>query len=256
MPGRSVQNHTRPLPGICARVRSLRQRQGLGQRQLSLLLGLSPNAVNNWEQGRSRPDVELIPNLCRALDTTPYVLLGMEPPAPTPEEALLVDRFRSLSPGHRHALCALAENLMEAETPQEKRKIYALPYYEKPLAAGSGDPTEFYGPEKTICISDKPSRADCIFRVSGDSMEPDFQDGDLVFAQKTDSLQAGEIGAFLVGNELYMKEYRADGLHSRNPAYAPMHFDPESSSVLLLGRILGPVPRESIMDSPMGDHFG
>jgi SOS-response transcriptional repressor LexA len=78
-------------------------------------------------------------------------------------------------------------------------------------------------------------------------MEPDFHSGQDVLVQRIPSgpdLQFGEIGAFIVGNETYIKEYREDGLHSLNPEYAPLRFD-ESESVYLIGRVLGILDKAS-----------
>ena len=58
-------------------------------------------------------------------------------------------------------------------------------------------------------------------------------------------LKEGEIGAFIVGNETYIKEYREDGLHSLNPKYDVMHFSDEES-VYLIGRVMGVLNPESI----------
>ena len=71
-------------------------------------------------------------------------------------------------------------------------------------------------------------------------MVPDFHSGQDVLVQRIPNgpdLQYGEIGAFIVGNETYIKEFQEDGLHSLNPDYKPMHFD-ESESVYLIGRVL------------------
>ena len=84
-------------------------------------------------------------------------------------------------------------------------------------------------------------RADCVFPVSGDSMEPDYRSGDLVLVERipdADNLRQGEIGAFIVGNETYIKEYSESGLVSRNPKYPLLRFDDEDK-VYLIGRVLG-----------------
>ena len=88
----------------------------------------------------------------------------------------------------------------------------------------------------TLCL-----KADSIFRVNGDSMEPYFSDGQDVLVQRLggcSGLSFGEIGAFIVGNETYIKKYEKDGLYSFNPRYPAMHFDNEQS-VYLIGRVLG-----------------
>ena len=58
-------------------------------------------------------------------------------------------------------------------------------------------------------------------------------------------LKEGEIGAFIVGNETYIKEYQEDGLHSLNPKYDIMRFSDEES-VYLIGRVIGVLSPESI----------
>ena len=72
-------------------------------------------------------------------------------------------------------------------------------------------------------------------------MEPAFKSGDMVLVSRipdAPALQYGEIGAFIAGNETYIKVYEKDGLHSLNPAYPPLHFD-ESTPVFLIGRVMG-----------------
>ena len=67
------------VPAICRQIRSHRERLGLDQKTLAQLTGVSANAVSNWENGRSRPDVHLLPAICRALRITldePFALDG------------------------------------------------------------------------------------------------------------------------------------------------------------------------------------
>lgn len=122
-------------------------------------------------------------------------------------------------------------------------ELLPLTYYERRLAAGIGDPTEFVDEGETVYVHASPEarRADCIFTVNGNSMEPEFRSGQDVLVQKLQNgpdLQYGEIGAFIVGNETYIKEYQEDGLHSLNPDYKPLRFS-EEESVYLIGRVLG-----------------
>ena len=81
--------------------------------------------------------------------------------------------------------------------------------------------------------------------VSGRSMEPTFMDGDRVLVEHTDRLRPGEIGIFLVDNEGYIKEYRADGLHSHNPDYGMIPLSGEET-VRCVGRVIGKLKEEQI----------
>lgn len=238
---------TMRLPVICAQVRHYRTVLGLEQKQLAAMLGVTKNAVGNWENGRSRPDINLIPALCRVLGVSPYRLLGIEEEKSeySAEERALVTRYRSLTPGHRYAVRHLADALADVQKAERRRpQLCTLPYYEKPLAAGIGDPTEYEGAFRTLYLYDAPELrwADCVYRVSGNSMEPAFHDGELVLVERIPGaapLKMGEIGAFIVGNELYIKQYEAEGLRSLNDRYPLMRFEESDTGVYLLGRVLG-----------------
>ena len=126
---------------------------------------------------------------------------------------------------------------------REAPEIRKLTYFERSLAAGIGDPTEFEeeGTPIYLYASREVDRADYVFSVNGDSMEPDFHSGDKVLVSKIPNapdLQYGEIGAFIIGNETYIKVYRKDGLESLNPAYKTMQFE-DSDAVYLIGRVSG-----------------
>ena len=152
--------------------------------------------------------------------------------------------------GHRHAVSRLVDTLLEVQAAESCPKIRKLTFFERSMAAGIGDPTEFEDEGEPIFLyaSEAVDRADCVFSVSGDSMEPEYHDGDLVLVRRipdAPELKEGEIGAFIVGNETYIKEYREDGLHSLNPQYDVMPFSDEES-VYLIGRVMGVLNPESI----------
>lgn len=233
------------LPVICERIKHYREMLGMEQKALAEQIGVTKNSISNWECGRSRPDVNLLPGICDALNITLYDLFKRDDPTIkyNAREQMLVDGYRDLNAGHQHAVDNLIDTLRNVEALENCPDLLPLTYYERQLAAGTGDPTEFDDEGETVYVHASPDakRADCIFTVNGNSMEPDFRSGQDVLVQRLNNgpdLQYGEIGAFIVGNETYIKEYQEDGLHSLNPAYAPMHFC-EEESVYLIGRVLG-----------------
>jgi DNA-binding transcriptional regulator YiaG len=60
----------RPDPGLIAEVR---MRHGLSQREFAEMLGLDIDTLQNWEQGRNRPDPAAL-SLVMAFDTAPDVI--------------------------------------------------------------------------------------------------------------------------------------------------------------------------------------
>ena len=248
--GSPVPLETKPM--ICDRIRHYREELGMEQKALAAMVGVTANAVSNWERGRARPDVNLLPDICEALQITLYQLYGLDDPSVkyTAVEDAFMENYRQLTPGHQYAVRAMAQNLLQIQQAEGCLKIHKLTRFEHQLAAGIGDPNEFEDSGTPIYVYDDSltCRADCVFTVNGDSMEPDYPDGCMVLVKRiSDSgeLTPGDIGAFMIDNETYIKEYREDGLHSLNPKYDVMCFSDEES-VYLIGRVMGVLSPESI----------
>ena len=144
----------------------------------------------------------------------------------------------------------MIDTLVSVQLSENCPEIRELTFFERSLAAGIGDPSEFEDEGAPIFLyaSESVDRADCVFSVNGDSMEPEYNDGDMVLVQRipdAPDLKPGEIGAFIVGNETYIKEYQEDGLHSLNLKYAVMYFAGDET-VYLIGRVIGVLSPESI----------
>ncbi len=243
------------LPLICERIRFYRKNQGMGQKVFAEKIGAQANTVNNWERGRSRPDVSLLPRICDVLGITLEQVFGQPAPGSSlsEREAALIGRYRQMNAGDRYIVDIMVKTMLTVEEARNRqkgrKKIFELPLIDRSLAAGIGDPTEYEGRFSSFYLYDVPGleRADCVFRVSGDSMEPDFHDGDYVLVERipgAPELSEGEIGAFAIGNELYIKVYRADGLHSLNPRY-PIIRSSEDNPVYMIGRVVGKVDEQA-----------
>lgn len=244
--------HKKEIPAICRRIRYYRELLGIEQKELGAKLNIVGNAVSNWENGRGRPDINLIPEICDILGITLYELFDIDDPLlrHTKREQYLLSRYRNLSDSNKYLVDNLIQSMERLGMVAEVRDVTAITLYDKPLAAGVGDPTEFEdsGEPLYLYVSDKIKGADCAFTVNGDSMEPTYSDGDIVLVKrfpKCPEPAPDEIGAFIVGNELYIKEYRNDGLYSHNADYAPMHFD-EHEHVFFIGRVIDTVNDEDI----------
>lgn len=238
--------HKSTIPVVCERIRYYREKMGVERKSLAAMLGVTGNAISNWETGRTRPDINLIPKICEALFISPYQLFDMESPRPqfSEDELDLVDHFRELTPGNKRAVRMLTANLRDAQIADTCPKIVVLRYVERGLAAGTSDPTEFGATASPIYLyaSERTERADYVFHVSGDSMEPDYHNNDMVLVQAIPNgpdLQYGEVGAFIKGNEQFIKVYEEDGLRSLNPAYPFMDFSDTDETVYIIGRVVG-----------------
>ena len=67
------------------RLYSLRRSMGLSQEELAHLVGVSRQAVQKWEAGTSRPDLDNLTALAQCFDVSlDYLILGVEAAAPEP----------------------------------------------------------------------------------------------------------------------------------------------------------------------------
>ena len=77
-----------------------------------------------------------------------------------------------------------------------------------PASAGTGAFLEEENFEMvSFPASAVPQKADFGVRVSGDSMEPVYHDGQIVWVQQCASLSPGEVGLFLYDGDGYIKVY-------------------------------------------------
>lgn len=234
------------------RVKYFREKRGMEQMALAEMLGVKSNAISNWEHGRTRPDLNQIPKICAALGIGFYDLFGVDDPMRTftAKERAIIEDYRYLNEQNKSVFNAVLTTLTERQRAEECPPITKLIKFQKQLAAGFDVSAEFddEGEDIYLYSSEEVDSADCVFTVSGDSMEPEYHDGDLVLVRRypgCGKLRPGDVGAFMIGNETYIKEYQKDGLHSYNEDYKTMHFNSDDH-VILIGKVMGLIEEEDL----------
>lgn len=243
-----VSYNSRELLG--ERIRYYRKKAGYLQPALAQELGVSKNTISNWEAGRARPDPDNIVQICHVLGITPSQLFGFAGDL-SAREKNAVHKYRSLNGANKAIIDMMIGQLLDAQMKAQLKRpnLTQLRMEFKPLAAGIGDPSEYYEDGDMIYVHADAVRkhVDYVFAVNGDSMEPKYHDGDLVMVQivPADDIEPGTIGAFQWDNELFIKEYKEDGLHSFNPKYKTMLFD-DGADVFLIGKVVGILDQTAI----------
>ena len=108
IPGKSI-------PVVCERIRFYREKCGMEQKDLASAIGISGNAICNWENGRSRPDISLVPAICRTLGITLNQLFDIKETVLSQDEASFLDMCHSLTADNRQVLRTLADCLARME---------------------------------------------------------------------------------------------------------------------------------------------
>ena len=116
--------------------------------------------------------------------------------------------------------------------------------FELPVSAGAGVYLDQADAESiSIPDSEKTADADYALRISGNSMEPKYHNGDILLVQSADSVEDGELGIFLLDGSGFFKLYGGDRLLSLNPDYGPILLK-DFSDVQCKGRVVGRLKRK------------
>lgn len=113
----------------------------------------------------------------------------------------------------------IALSVSSARTAEEQDDFY-VDICNLPVSAGTGVYLDDNHTEPLkIRHTAIAERANYAVRVSGDSMIPEYYDGDIVLVETCPSVNIGEIGIFVVDGEAYIKQFGGDKLISLNSKY-------------------------------------
>lgn len=252
------------------RLNELMEYFGITQTDIVQKTGIPKSAISMYLSGQRSPRQNRLSDIAEAYGVSEAWLMGYDVPMTSSEKIVnikkkepkfsdsdikLISDFHSLDPQGQETVRYILDNekkrcekISELDSRIEKlenkiskelipESIWA--YYGKIAAAGKsfefGDITA--GTIK-MPLTDKNRNADYTIGVSGDSMEPTYYDGDIVYVQKTTHLNIGDIGIFQKDNGIYIKEVGENGLISHNKKYEPMVSD---SRVYCLGKVIGKI---------------
>jgi len=227
-----------------SRLRTAREAKGLTQAQLAAEVGnIKVSVVSMWENNRSHPDFDRLTRLCKILNITSDELIGVQIDEfhTTREETERNKKIRVLDEHGREMVDFVVNKEYERVTANTKKKIRMLKidFYHDPASAGTGGFLDNEAPEQ-ILVKESPEAetADYVIPVRGNSMEPTFYDGSKVFVEKTETVDIGEIGIFVINGEVFIKELGDNCLISHNKEYRPRKIAADDS-VYCCGRVIG-----------------
>lgn len=183
------------------------------------------SAVSAWEKNISQPSASQLLAICHLLGITDIYSTFIEANPSDPMAGLnaagrtkVQDYIDLLL--HCPAYCSTPAAVLTFP-PQRRLKVYCLP-----VSAGTGSFLDGEDYELMEVGGEVAADADFGVRVSGDSMEPQFINGQIVWIHQSQELSDGEIGIFCLNGDAYIKRLQhRDGhaaLISLNRRYAPI----------------------------------
>ena len=243
---------------LASRIKEARERVGMSKKELHRQLlrrgiEVAYLSVVRWEQNEGIPNAYQLLAICDILDIPDSYTYFMNCGGDLNAEGL-----RKLAEYHAD-LVATGKYQPTPAVRQPVTKYVKMPVSTLPVSAGTGDFLDegnfemLRFPESSV-----PYGAEFAVRVDGDSMEPVYQDRQLVWVQKCSELRPGEVGIFVLDGDGFIKAYEeqepeedeldeytdSNGivhnkpvLISYNEAYAPRAVKP-ASRFEIIGRVL------------------
>ena len=182
-------------------------------------IDVSAKTIYNWEKGLALPNANQFLALCDILDVDDVLWQFSE---------IHKGPYTGLNSAGRQKAREFIDLLFhvdmyrdDSDEVREVPRLYHL--YDIPVSAGTGNFLDESSYEMIEAPAFVPVSADFALRITGNSMEPLFQDGRIVWIKAQDVLDSGDIGIFVYYDEVYCKKLIVDDgtayLRSLNPAY-------------------------------------
>jgi hypothetical protein len=228
-------------------IKTFRKSAGFTQDELAKRLNTTKQTISRYEKGDRKANQDMLFELCDIFgvsidDFFPSQNETLQSPTTSPIQTI----YDQLAPPRQEKVLTYAEKQLneqrnEGTQPNEVSEViqlYSYDYYDHPASAGTGQYLNDVRVQRIELPVDID--ADFVIPIKGDSMEPDYHDGDLVFIRTSVELNDGVIGVFNYNGDAYIKQLVIDKdqayLHSLNPAYKDMPITPETDF-----RIIGEV---------------
>ena len=216
------------------KLKARRKELKLTQKEIAEQLGISFQAYSAWERGVKEPSKEKVGQLENILKVPKGYFTQTE----------IVRLYNSLSTKGKEKVVLYARNLAREEQTQKKTTIsvqlYEYRVYER-MSAGIG--ASVYDDQNfdTVYFNEELAH-DFVSWVSGDSMEPKYQNGSVALIRETGFDYDGAVYAVVCNNQTYIKRvYREENglrLVSINPKYKDIFISYEEDP-RIVGIIVG-----------------
>lgn len=188
---------------IGSKIKELRARNNYTQDYLAELLNTTRQSISRYENGDRKANQDLLFELADIFN----VSINEFFPNSSEAKMNIVDIYNRLNPDRQSKVYNYAQHELEEQNKvidiNEKKGIYL----QSKVAAGAGvldlDPT--YG-ETVSYDGEIPNHYDLAFLVSGNSMTPTFEDGEIIFVEKYPNPINGAIMVVQIDENAYIKK--------------------------------------------------
>ena len=225
---------------ISQNIKKLRKSHGYTQNDLASILNVRPTSISAWESGRNKPLMDKITLMATLFNVSTSDIVG-----DTFTKNNIIEIYNKLSKTNQNKVLSVAEDLLNNQQ-NNNRNVIKFPKDNDTLeitasgvlSAGVGEFLDDSTKPFTVTVHKPvPSNYDYAFQINGHSMEPVYQDKQVVFVKKEDDYRDGQIIAAVMDGCAYLKKLSVvDGeatLVSLNPQYPNIKVDKENGVKVL-----------------------
>ncbi|WP_330994219.1 XRE family transcriptional regulator [Staphylococcus pseudintermedius] len=225
---------------IAKNIRRFLDDSNMSQKKLAELINIKPSTLSDYLNLRSNPSHGVIQRIADVfgvgksdIDTTykdeNSITSIYDQLTPPRQKRVLDFANEQLNEQNNKVLHINSHNIISEEV-----AVYGY------ASAGTGE-TLIDGVEFTTQYNGHIPNHDFALQVNGDSMEPMFEDKEIIFIDKTKQINSGQIGIFVIDGEAYLKKVfisdKGIRLVSLNSKYPDLHFD-SSHDIKVAGKVI------------------
>ena len=229
-------------------IKVFRKSTGLTQDELAQKLNTTKQTISRYEKGDRKANQDMLFSLCDIFgvsidDFFPSTNENSTTSTTSPDSLTqqITDKVVQLTPDNKKIVLRTSEELLESQKNEEETKINevseVISLYQVEVVSETAAACGFnYGfgyddtDRENIEVDEQPPRHDIATKVSGDSMQPDYQDGDILYlVDKGLTTYNGDLAVIAYGDRSYFKKiYTENGrlrLVSLNDKYEDIILD-------------------------------
>ncbi|HFE1851368.1 TPA: LexA family transcriptional regulator [Staphylococcus aureus] len=231
------------------RLKQIMSERKISQSELSRRTGIGRNSISDYLNGKYEAKQDKVFELAKALNVNEAWLMGFDISKNRKiENNDITSIYNKLTPPRQSNVLNYANSQLDEQNSKGDNVVDINSYKQDKtpvnvngcVSAGVGerlhDETLF-----TEMVKGPVPPHDLALKVNGDSMEPMFKNGEIIFVEKTHNIKNGQIGIFIIEEEAYVKKVFVEDdrltLVSLNKEYRDLHFY-RNESVRLVGKVI------------------
>ncbi|EOA9733787.1 LexA family transcriptional regulator [Staphylococcus aureus] len=231
------------------RLKQIMSERKISQSELSRRTGIGRNSISDYLNGKYEAKQDKVFELAKALNVNEAWLMGFDISKNRKiENNDITSIYSKLTPPRQSNVLKYATNQLEEQNNDSDNLVDFNSYIQEKsevdiygcASAGIGERLYNEPISKEFVRGYVPAH-DIALKVNGDSMEPLFKNGQIIFIEKSHTIKDGQIGVFIINGDAYVKKvYVEDNrltLVSLNKKYKDLYFY-DNESVRLVGKVI------------------